>query len=97
MTDHLGGWGQPIQEALEAAKSRRGRVLAHADIARRLTDPPLCYSSPEAWSGHVPPATIEGPSGPVRNTSRMRLALISILTATRERELELEEAARAQE
>lgn len=89
----LGGWSQPIREAAEAAAARRARVLAHPDIARRLTDPPLCYRNPEAWNGHVPPATIEGPAGPVRNTSRMRLALISILTATQERERELAEEA----
>jgi hypothetical protein len=37
---------------------RRARVLAHPDLARRLTDPPLRLSDPSRWSGWIPPKTL---------------------------------------
>ncbi len=50
-------------EARRAADERRRRVLAHSDLAQRLTQQPLNFSSPEKWNGYVPPAT--GFWGPV--------------------------------
>lgn len=47
------------REARAASKSesqaRRDRVLAHPDLAKRLTQPPLSLSQPTKWSGWIPP------------------------------------------
>lgn len=44
--------------------ARRDRVLAHPDLAKRLTEPPLGFPDPTDWSGWIPPQTVpEGMCG----------------------------------
>src|SRR5262245_5922729 len=77
-----------VAQALENNRRRRARVLAHPDIAKRLTELPLSYAQPEQWSGYIPPATqldrdgIEAPYDSPR-----RDALNAILLAVNQREL----------
>jgi hypothetical protein len=55
---------------------RRATVLAHPDIAAKLTEPPMKFATPENWTGFVPPATLA--SGAI-NTSPVRPALLDLL------------------
>jgi len=93
---------QAISDATNACQTRRARVLAHPDIAARLTWPPLDFTDPRKWNGYVPPAT--GPYGEARpdptsrtgwddsgvdeapNDSPRRAALMDILRAVVDRE-----------
>lgn len=66
-----------IGDAVAAEKKRRrAMVLAHPDLAERLTQPPLGFTRPEQWCGYV--------AGEVwqhrRNTSPRRAALVAIVT-----------------
>lgn len=47
-------WRQTIATSKRDSLARRARVLAHPDLAQRLTDPPLRLRSPERWSGWIP-------------------------------------------
>jgi hypothetical protein len=40
------------------SQARRARVLAHPDLAERLTEPPLGLRDPVQWSGWIPPRTM---------------------------------------
>lgn len=71
-------------EAREQAAQRRARVLAHADLADRLTAPPLGYARPEQWNGYVPPATWQE----ARNGSARRAALVELCAEALRREQE---------
>lgn len=42
-------------ESKRESEARRARVLAHEDLAQRLTEPPLRLSHPLRWSGWIPP------------------------------------------
>lgn len=42
-------------ERRQLSESRRARVLAHPDLAIKLTAAPLDYTEPGRWSGYVPP------------------------------------------
>ncbi len=44
-------------EARARTAERRRRLLAHPDIAQRLTERPLCFPRPGMWNGYVPPAS----------------------------------------
>jgi hypothetical protein len=48
--------------------ARRARVLRYPDLAKKLTQPPLGYSRPEAWNGWVPPAALEVEACPACRT-----------------------------
>lgn len=54
----------PVLRLWQKAKSkresqaRRERVLAHQDLAGRLTEAPLRLSDPSRWSGWVPPGRL---------------------------------------
>lgn len=67
-----------------ACQAERARVLRHPEIAKRLCDPPLRYSHPEAWSGYVPPETWQGKT----NNHPARAALLGIITAAVEADKE---------
>lgn len=76
---------QGVAGRREAAE-RRKLVLAHPDLAARLTRPPLDYKTPDQWSGHIPPLMIEGPYDPrsprgawIRNPSPQRIHLVAIV------------------
>ncbi len=85
-------------EARAAAAERRRRVLAHPDLAQRLTQQPLNFSSPGRWTGYVPPATgfwgpvsdsgidSGGPDHEVANNSPCYFALRELGRAVAERE-----------
>jgi hypothetical protein len=51
-------WQQAVAKSKRESQARRGRVLAHEDLAQRLTTPPLRLSSPRRWSGWIPPRTL---------------------------------------
>lgn len=50
-------WRLTVAGARETAAVRCARVLAHPDLAERLTAPPLGYARPNQWTGYVPPRT----------------------------------------
>lgn len=51
-------WRQAVAKSKRESAARRARVLAHPDLARRLTDAPLGLSDPARWSGWIPPRTL---------------------------------------
>ncbi|GAB3213300.1 hypothetical protein GCM10027294_43570 [Marinactinospora endophytica] len=55
-------------------EERRAAVLAHPDLADRLTKHPLFYTRPEQWHGYIPPEQWHG----VPNNSPERAALVEI-------------------
>ncbi len=81
-------------EARAAAAERRRRVLAHPDLAQRLTERPLGFMRPEMWNGYVPPASgfsgrVTGPGelpAEVANDSPVYFALCELGRAVAERE-----------
>lgn len=56
---------------------RRALVLRHPDLAARLCEPPIRHTTPEHWTGYVPPAhDAPGVGGGLPlNTSPARAAL----------------------
>lgn len=66
---------EDLAQASAAVKTRRIRVLAHDDLAARLTRPPLSYTKPGQWNGYVPPAL---DACGRRNNSPRRAALVEI-------------------
>lgn len=63
---------------------RRALVLRHPDLAARLTQPPLPYTSPEHWGGHLGADTWTGRP----NTSPERAALLEIVAEAEQRATE---------
>jgi hypothetical protein len=63
------------------AAGLRAMVLAHPDLAERLTQPPLSYQRPEQWNGFVPPDTFNGQ----HNDSPRRAALVAIVAEAESR------------
>jgi hypothetical protein len=51
-------WQEARARSKQESSARQARVLAHPDLARRLTDPPLKLSDPGRWSGWIPPKTL---------------------------------------
>lgn len=51
-------WRATKAESKRDSQARRDRVLANPDLAQRLTGPPLGLSSPQRWSGWIPPRTL---------------------------------------
>ncbi|GAA4849576.1 hypothetical protein GCM10023403_10370 [Pseudonocardia benzenivorans] len=50
-------WAQQAARAHDANQARRERVLAHEDLAKALTQPPLALDDPRKWTGWIPPRT----------------------------------------
>lgn len=73
-------WETAVKDAAARMKARKAAVLAHDDLARRLTEPPLNFAQPTQWNGGIPPETYGGE----RNDSARRDALAE-LTAEAER------------
>ncbi|MGW7001339.1 hypothetical protein ACWGCW_00580 [Streptomyces sp. NPDC054933] len=73
---------QHLRDAKTANAHRRGMVLAHRDLAAKLTAPPLEFPTPEAWTGFVPPATTC--TGAI-NTAPTRAALVAIVAEAERR------------
>lgn len=67
------------QGATEAARNK-SLVLAHDDLASRLTAPPCSFARPEMWTGYIGPAHIEGRFGEqVLNESPYRAQLVALV------------------
>jgi hypothetical protein len=81
----MSGWDHYADEERAKARSRRGRVLAHPDIAKRLTEPPMRYPTPEMWTGYIPPARC-GEDKPNRSPIRRQLLDTCQAVVDRERE-----------
>jgi hypothetical protein len=64
-----------LEQVMSDAAANRKAVLAHPDLAERLTRPLLGYSKPEQWNGFVPPEQF----GQQINDSPRRAALVAIL------------------
>jgi len=81
-------WGDALAKGMQANAQRRARVLRHPDLAARLCQPPLGYSSPDHWNGFVPPrflpADASGRVRPNDSPERGALAEISAEAAARE-------------
>lgn len=67
-------------------KERRQAVLRHPDLAAKLCEAPLSMSSPERWTGFVPPATQEARHRQVNSESPYRAQLVEIVEAAQQRD-----------
>jgi hypothetical protein len=79
--DVEGLWRQAHEEAMARRDARRAAVLAHSDLAERLTQPPLNYATPEQWHGGVGPETWKGG----QNDSPRRAALLELVAEAERR------------
>lgn len=93
-------WRAAAEASRIESQARRARVLAHPDLAKRLTEPPLSYTDPARWNGWIPPRTLPedscgGCSSGGRctrdhaarlNDSPFRKALVAIAAEALERE-----------
>lgn len=82
---HQGDLTRLIKQAQAAGRTenarRRALVLRHPDLAQKLTEPPLRHTTPEHWTGYIPPAydaVALGGAQPI-NTSPARAALVALL------------------
>jgi hypothetical protein len=75
-----------VSAAHQVAQDNRQRVLAHAELAERLTH--LGCSRPERWTGYIPPrvAYYEQDGYGVPNDSPVRRGLVELMSAVAERE-----------
>ena len=67
---------------MSGEQNRRAAVLKHADLAARLTQPPLSYGRPDQWTGYIPPAMWAG----WPNDSRRRAVLVEVAAEAWRRE-----------
>lgn len=72
------------RRAMGARRDNRVAVLAYADLAQRLTEPPLNFEHPHQWNGYVPPETHDQK----RNDSDRRAALAEIVAEAHRRDEE---------
>lgn len=78
---------QARADALAENARRRALVLRHPDLAARLTEPPIRHTTPEHWTGYVPPASDApslGGAEPI-NHSPARKALVAIVAEAEQR------------
>lgn len=75
------GWDSVVRAEIEKCQARRERVLAHPDLAVRLTKPPINFKHPEQWNGYIASAKIERQGRLVDNPSIVRKALIDLCNA----------------
>jgi len=66
-------------EAMAVCTIRKTAVLAHPDLAEKLTENPCAFSRPELWSGYVPSATVELKHSQRANDSPYRAQLVAIV------------------
>jgi hypothetical protein len=78
---------QARANALAENARRRALVLRHPDLAARLTEPPIRHTTPEHWTGYIPPAydapTLGG-AAPI-NHSPARAALVALVAEAERR------------
>jgi hypothetical protein len=75
-----------INAAAENAR-RRALVLKHPDLAAQLCEPPLRHTTPEHWTGYIPPAHDAETFGGAQplNTSPARAALVALVAEAEQR------------
>lgn len=72
-----------IQAAAHAEnRRRRTLVLRHPDLAKQLTKLPHRHTTPENWTGYIPPAT--DCTGAI-NTTPCRAALLTLVAEAEQR------------
>lgn len=83
-----------VSDARAACDRNRRLVLAHPDLAERLTLPPCGFSRPDVWTGYIAPELIDinRHGDGIRNDSPCRAQLVA-LVAEAERRTRLETAA----
>lgn len=81
-------------DARAACKHNRATVLAHPDLAERLTEPPCRFTTAEMWTGYIPPAYLEGRYGEaIPNNSPYRAQLVALVDEAARRRNRTEPAA----
>lgn len=83
-----------MTEARRAASHRRGLILRYPDLAAKLAERPINFTSPEMWNGFIPPAT---DCTGAMNTTPCRPALLALLAEAERRLSQPKEAAPALE
>lgn len=68
------------QAAAECAR-RRALVLRWLDLSARLTEPPISHTTPEQWTGYIPPSHWNG----APNTHPARRALLDLIAEAERR------------
>lgn len=63
-------------------RRRRTLVLRHPDLAKQLTEAPNRHTTPEDWTGYIPPAT--DCTGAI-NTTPCRPALLALVAEAEQR------------
>ena len=79
---------QARTNAAQENTRRRSLVLKHPDLAERLTQPPINHTTPDHWTGYVPPeydAPSVGGGQPI-NTSPARRALAALVAEAEARD-----------
>ncbi|OXS35417.1 hypothetical protein [Streptomyces sp. XY006] len=79
---------QARTNAAQENTRRRALVLRHPDLAERLTQPPIGHTTPQHWTGYVPPeydAPSVGGSQPINN-SPIRAALAALVAEAEARD-----------
>lgn len=72
---------QAVADARAICARRRALVLAHHDLAERLTQPPASFTRPDCWTGYIPPETCHGRP----NTSPVRAQLLQVVAEAQSR------------
>ncbi|SDJ74766.1 hypothetical protein [Streptomyces indicus] len=70
-----------VTRARNDCARRRAQVLAHPDLADRLTIAPLNYATAQAWTGYLPPERWNGR----HNNSPTRTALVALISEAAQR------------
>jgi hypothetical protein len=77
-------WQPALRDAATRMRDRKAAVLAHPDLAKRLTEEPLNFPRPDQWNGGIPPETFNGE----HNDSPRRVALVEIFDEATRRNAE---------
>lgn len=78
-------WEHAVRDATARMRDRKAAVLAHPDLAQRLTEEPLNFARPDQWNGGIPPEMFNGE----HNDSPRRAALVEIAEEATRRSSEL--------
>lgn len=68
-------WQPALRDAATRMRDRKAAVLAHPDLAARLTEDPLNFARADQWNGGIPPEMFNGE----RNDSPRRAALVELV------------------
>lgn len=79
------------RRGIKDAEALRELVLAHPDLAERLTAWPVSHTTAQTWNGYIPPLMTCAEAGR-RNDSARRTALIEIVAEAMERDYGAEAA-----